>query len=257
MSETGRPLRVEMRTTFQDVLLVTFAVAPEALRARLPSPVRPRVIHGQSFVSIVIASMRAMRPGVLPEIAGVSAYQVVYRAVAELQGRGGEIRRGVFFLRSDCNDAMLSWLGNRLSHFRFHYFHPSAVSLFEREGEVLASVRTRDGVGDLLVHAAAGPDGLQSPCEGPFASAREEHDELVNLFDAFSVDEERVSVMSIERQAWVTERLRTRGWFSAFFRESGRALINGELVSVLRIRECAYVWHPVFELERARLEAID
>ena len=60
-------LPLPMRAVFQDLLLVTYAVPPAGLAALLPSKVHPYERDGKAFISIVVANIRGMRPGVLPE----------------------------------------------------------------------------------------------------------------------------------------------------------------------------------------------
>ena len=246
-----------MRTVFQDLLLVTYAVDFDALAALLPPAVWPwRDDCGRAFVSIVVANMRGMRPAPLPESLGSNAYQIVYRAVVELRGRDGTRRRGVFFLRSDCNDPVLSFFGNRMTEFRFHYFHTGAVGLYQRGDELLASVETVDGGGDLVVHARdLGPaDGLP-PADG-FADVAAEKRDLVELFHAFAHDPDRGLIydMEIERGDWAIRRLDVADDFSAFFEEGPFDVATGRMASALYIRECAYIWRPVVALPVADFE---
>ena len=188
-----------MRTVFQDLLLVTWAVDPGALAALLPGPIVPHVDGGgRAYVSIVIANMRGMRPAPVPEALGSNAYQIVYRAVVET---GDDRRRGVFFLRSDCNDPALSYVGNRMTEFRFHHFRTSSIGLYQRGRDLLASVETRDGRGDLVVHARdVGPAERLPPAEG-FASVADEKRALVELFHAYAHDPARGVVYDMESSA--------------------------------------------------------
>ncbi|MBO0791469.1 MAG: DUF2071 domain-containing protein, partial [Ktedonobacteraceae bacterium] len=132
MSASINRLPITMKTTFQDVLLLTYAVPPPLLAELLPAYIHPYIHNHMSYISIVVGNMRGMRPGVLPEFLGTNYYQIVYRAVVCLRDLEGHERRGVFFLRSDSNDPVMSYFGNRLTEFRFHYFHTGAIALFQR-----------------------------------------------------------------------------------------------------------------------------
>ena len=254
-----RRLPLLMRTVFQDLLLVTYAVEPAALAALLPPAVRPWTRGGRALVSIVIANMRGMRPAPLPEALGSNAYQVVYRAIVtpHTDGDNGRPARGVFFLRSDCNDPVLSFFGNRMTEFRFHYFHTGAIGLYRGQGDdLLASVETRDCGGDLVVHARdLGPAEEHPPADAAlWPDVAAEKRDLVELFHAYAHDPERGLLydMEIERGDWAIRRLDDPdtlgdGVFSAFFEEGPFTPDTARLVSNLYIRECAYVWKPVVE----------
>ena len=161
----------------------------------------------------------------------------------------------MFFLRSDCNDPVLSLFGNRLTEFRFHYFHTSAISLYRRDRDLLAGVETRDKGGDLVLHLAdEGPMEATPPADG-FVDAADEKRCLVELFHAYAADEQLGVVydMEIERGDWRPTRLRLVDGFSAFFEEGPFTPATARPVSHLYIRECAYVWKPTTRLPLSSL----
>jgi hypothetical protein len=65
---------------------------------------------------VVIADLEAMRPSFLPRPLGFDFTQVVYRAI--VTSPTGE--RGVHFLRSDADSALMAAAGSLLSNFHFH-----------------------------------------------------------------------------------------------------------------------------------------
>jgi uncharacterized protein YqjF (DUF2071 family) len=255
--QQGRRLPFAMRTVFQDLLMLTYAVAPDRLAAQLPPWIHPFVHEcGDSYVSIIVGNMRGMRAGVLPEFLGTNYYQIVYRAVVRLRdAESGEDRPGVFFLRSDSNDPVMSYFGNLLTEFRFHYFHTGAIGLFRRGGEVLVTVQTQDRGGDLVMHLRDDGDaGRWPPAEG-FATVWQEKQLLVELFHAFAHDAARdvVHDLEIERGEWHLSRLRLADGFSAFFEEGPFTAMDARPVSHLYIRECSYVWKPMTSIGTGRL----
>jgi hypothetical protein len=244
-----------MRTTFQDLVLLTFRIRPDDLAALLPPPIHPTVVGGWSFVSIVIASMRGMRVSGVPEFLGAHAYQIVYRAVAEVRTPDGIVTPGVHFLRSDCNDPVLSLFGNKLTEFRFHYFRTSAIGLFRKADRLLASVQSSDGAGDLVASFLdLGPSAVLPAADG-FDSIEHEHRVLVELFHAFAFDSETNTVldMEIERGSWETRRLEVGDLFTAFFTESRPGTLSGAPCSALAISECEYLWKPMRSIPIAHL----
>jgi hypothetical protein len=236
-----------MQTVFQDLLLLTYAVSPERLAALLPPPIHPYVRNGRSYISIVIGNMRGMRPGIVPEFLGTNYYQIVYRAVVQLCRPDGQVLPGVFFLRSDSNDPIMSYFGNRLSEFRFHYFHTGAIALFAREDDLLITVETRDKGGDLVAHARdLGPAVGMAPAEG-FVSIADEKETLVQLFHAYAYDPERRVIydLEIERGEWLLHRLELQEHFAAYFMESPFDAACSTPASHVYTRECSYIWKPM------------
>ena len=255
MTTAAHRLPLTMRTTFQDVLLVTYAIPPQALAAMLPTKIHPYVRGDQSFISIVIANMRGMRPHPLPEALGTNYYQIVYRAVVRLRMLSGQERAGVFFLRSDANDPLMSFFGNRLTEFRFHYFHTGAISLFSRQDELLTTVETLDRGGDIVLHHRdLGPAVEHPPAEG-FVDVADEQQTLVQLFHAYAYDPaRRVGYdLEFERGEWHMHRLGMLDGFSAFFDESPFSTARARPVSHVYIRDCAYVWKPMTAISEDEL----
>ncbi len=248
-------LPISMRTVFQDLLLLTFAVPPAALAAQLPAPIFPYVRDGQSFISIVVGNMRGMRLAGVPAFLGTNYYQIVYRAVVELHDQDGQRHPGVFFLRSDSNDPVMSFFGNRLTEFRFHYFHTGAIALFTRAAERLVSVATADGGGDLVALLQdRGPAEEGAPCPG-FASVADEQATLVQLFHAYAYDEIKGVVydLEIERGDWRMRRLEMRDYFAAFFQERPFVASETHPVACVAIQECQYLWKPMRAIPMAQL----
>jgi uncharacterized protein YqjF (DUF2071 family) len=232
---------------FQDLLLLTYAVAPEGLAALLPPCVFPFVHAGSSYISIVVGNLRGMRPGPVPEFLGTNYYQIVYRAVVLLRGRDGTERPGVFFLRSDSNDLVMSYFGNLLTEFRFHYFHTGAIGLFRRDEDFLVTVQTADKRGDLVMHLHRRGPAADWPAAPVFRTVQQEKETLVELFHAFAFDAARGVVydLEIERGEWHLDRLELVDSFSAFFEEEPFTERGARPLSHLYIRECAYVWKPM------------
>lgn len=253
-------LPFRMRTVFQDCLLITYAVDLETLAALLPPTIYPFERNGEGFISIVVANMRGMRPALLPvEAMGVHSYQIVYRVVVRLRTCDGIERPGVFFLRSDCNDPILSRVGNRLTEFKFHFFRSSAINLYRSGNNLLAGVETRDAAGDLVLHLRDDGPIESTPPADPFTSVEEEKQRLVQLFNAFAHDNEKgvVHDMGIERGDWQCHRLTLMDGFSAFFQEGPFDAATARPVSHLYIRECAYVWKPTIAIPLASLRTRD
>jgi uncharacterized protein YqjF (DUF2071 family) len=252
---TTHRLPLTMKTVFQDLFLLTYAVPPEGLAALLPPPIHPYVRDGLSYISIVVGNMRGMRPAPTPEFLGVNYYQIVYRAVVRLRGQDGEERPGVFFLRSDSNDPVMSYFGNKLTEFRFHYFHTGAINLIRRSDSLLISAETRDKAGDLVTHLRTlGPADALPPADG-FSSVRDEKETLVQLFHAYAHDPARNVVydLEIERGEWHLQRLELLDAFSGFFMERPFHAPAARPVSMIYIRECSYIWKPMIEIPVERL----
>jgi hypothetical protein len=163
----------------------------------------------------------------------------------------------VFFLRSDSNDPVMSFFGNHLTEFRFHYFHTGAISLIERQPDALISVQTRDKQGDLVAHLVNHGEAAALPPAPGFATVAEEKDLLVQLFHAYAYDANREIVydLEIERGNWDIRRLELRDAFSAFFSETPFTAATASPLSHLSIQECSYIWKPMIPIDVETLQS--
>jgi uncharacterized protein YqjF (DUF2071 family) len=250
MTDDVRSLPFALKTVFQDLFLLSFAVDPDRLNALLPAPIHPLMVDGRAFVSIVVGNMRGMRPALTPEVLGFRYYQIVYRALVCLKGKDGQVRPGVFFLRSDVNNPLVGFFGNQFTEFRFQYYRTGMVNLFQRADDFLLSVETEDKGGDLVFHLKDRGDALQLPPQAGFSSVQEEKKTLVELFHAFAYDEKSGQILDleIEREEWNLRRLECQDHFSAFFSENPFTRTQAAPDSMLYIRECHYLWKPMVRL---------
>ncbi len=257
MTADAHRLPLTMKTVFQDLFLLTYAVRPESLAALLPPCVFPYVRGEDSFISVVVGNMRGMRPGVLPEFLGTHYYQIVYRAVVRLRGRDGVERPGVFFLRSDSNDPVMAYFGNRLTEFRFHYFHTSAIGLFQHANDFLITAQTEDKGGDLVMHLQQQGAAEEAPPAPGFSTVLEEKETLVELFHAFAIDspKEVLYDLEIERGEWHLVRLKLTDSFCAFFEEAPFTCRDARPLSHLYIRECSYTWKPMTAIKCSEVQS--
>jgi len=230
---------VPMRTVFRHCFLVNFALRPDVLASRLPDHVRPDVHDGWSYLSIVITEMERMRPAFLPRALGITYTQVVYRAVV-LCGR----ERGVCFVRSDADSALMVLAGNALTFFRFYR---AAVTWSFSHGITRFSLRPRGG-------EAAGVDAEydlneathEMPATSRFTTLDGAQRFLTELHIAFGTKRRdgMIDAVRLQRSDWRSSVVRDRlGSYEAM--TSGVLFGPGEaeLDSVFYVERLNYHWH--------------
>jgi uncharacterized protein YqjF (DUF2071 family) len=234
---------ISMHTVFRECFLVNFAIKPEALRPLIPEPIELDLHQGEAYLSIVIAKMDGMRPAFLPRTLGVTYNQVVYRVVVRAPKSG---ERGVCFLRSDADNALMSIAGDWLTFFRFHI---SPIKM-KRAGHLLSvdlTAAPRDRAG---IHAAYDLASARRtlPPSSRFASFDEAKEFLVQLFAAFSYDPltNELSVVHIHRGEWNIDAVNDqRAVYEWMQRGPHFNTQNARLDSILYVREIPYTWHPL------------
>lgn len=100
--------------------LFTFQSPPEWAEAILPPELAPVTHNGNAFWNIVVCHVDRMRPPGFPGWAGVSYWHVAYRLYVEFAPPGEAPIQGLYFLRSDCSNPLMTAAGNVMTDFRFH-----------------------------------------------------------------------------------------------------------------------------------------
>lgn len=127
-------------------ILVNFQVAPEALRAVLPTPLEPKLVRGVGIGGICLIRLREIRPRLVPKAFGIGSENAAHRIAVTLPD-GGE---GVFIPRRDTSSRLNTLAGGRL--------FPGQHSLADfrvREEDGRYEVRVEDPAGALLLSVTA------------------------------------------------------------------------------------------------------
>lgn len=233
---------IPMQTVFRECFLVNFAVKPEALAQLVPWPIQLDLASGMAYLSIVIAKMDKMRPAFLPRELGISYLQVVYRVVV----RSPRGERGVYFVRSDANNPLMSLAGDWLTFFRFHH---SQIRMERADKLVNFDLEARPG-DHANIHAAYDLSTATEtmPKSSAFSSLEQAKEFLVQLFAAFSYDplEDRVSVVRIERGEWNVKVLAdSEACYEWMQHGTALSSATSRLDSIFYVRDLPYLWHTL------------
>lgn len=95
--------------------------SPEAeIRSYLPPMFEPVTYNGFGFWSVVVSHIDSMRPSILPKFFGISYWHAAYRIYVRFHPKNGAPIEGLYFLRSDCDNEIMSMMGNTVTDFNFH-----------------------------------------------------------------------------------------------------------------------------------------
>lgn len=147
--------------------LFAYRAPAEAMRRILPTPLEPLTRGGCAFWNVVVCQVRGMRPKGFPALVGVSYWHVAYRLYVRLPLPSGEAVEGLYFVRSDCDHALMSLAGNLLTDFRFH---TAPISVRATPDAVEIQVASRDAPAHARLVSSAAP--MLAP-GSPFGSPQE------------------------------------------------------------------------------------
>lgn len=132
--------------------LFTYRAPVETVRELLPRPLEPVTRGPYAFWNIVVCHINSMRPKHFPAFVGVDYWHLAYRLYARLPLASGETIEGLYFLRSDCDQHLMTLVGNLLTDFHFHTarFHVQQgaddLEIWLDSSDVPAHVRLLPGV---------------------------------------------------------------------------------------------------------------
>lgn len=149
-------------------VLLAYRVPKRTVEHLVPSGLR-LVARGEwAFWNVVASRIEAMRPIGLPAWCGLSYNHVAYRLYVSALGTDAPVE-GLFFVRSDADNAFIASTGNLLSDFRFHR---SRIEFCATNDETNLKVQSAEAPAEL--HAI--PTTVESavPMESPCFSSRPE-----------------------------------------------------------------------------------
>src|SRR5919204_5757200 len=94
-------------------ILANFRVDATVLARLLPSPFRPKLVHGAGMAGVCLIRLKDIRPRFLPSFLGISSENAAHRIAVEWD-EGGRRREGVFIPRRDTSSWLNTLAGGRL-----------------------------------------------------------------------------------------------------------------------------------------------
>lgn len=93
-------------------ILVNYRVEPDVLARLLPTPFRPKLVHGSGMAGVCLIRLKHIRPKFLPAFLGISSENAAHRIAVEWD-ENGETKEGVFIPRRDTSSKINTLLGGR------------------------------------------------------------------------------------------------------------------------------------------------
>jgi hypothetical protein len=241
-----------------ECLLLSYRAPAESVRHLVPRGLDLVTRGGFAFWNVVACTVQNMRPAWMPEWCGVSYHHVAYRLHVQARTATGDgTLRGLYFVRSDADSALVGRLGNLLTDFQFH---PARVELSTRDGVLTVAVQERgetpdprDGepagaAGDAIarvmvdgnVDAATLADG------SPFASVAEAERVLRYAPLGLSVDLDgrylKLAEVVRDEAAWSERPVRVLESHFRFFDALGLEKSDVQLERATRVAPIEYRW---------------
>ena len=147
--------------------LFVYRTPAVAARALLPRPLNLVTRDGFAFWNIVVCQIGALRPAGWPAAVGLGYWHVAYRLHVRAQPQDGAPVEGLWFLRSDCDSALVAAGGNLVTDFCFHH---ATIEVAETDRTVAGKITAHGGDAQFHLNRKTTP---QLAAGSPFASVEE------------------------------------------------------------------------------------
>lgn len=158
-----------IRGTINRRILVNYRVDPHVLAKVLPSPFRPKLIHGVGMAGICLIRLKHIRPRYLPGFLGISSENAAHRFAVEWD-QDGQVHQGVYIPRRDTSSRLNALVGGRLFPGVHHH---ARFQVREQEGRYSVILDSDDGKTHVAVEGSIAPE---LPRNSVFASLQEASD---------------------------------------------------------------------------------
>lgn len=152
---------------FSACVLLAYRTPAAAVAPLVPPGLRLATKGEWAFWNVVACSIARMRPAGVPEVLGISYDQTAYRLYVEAETRESGPVRGLYFVRSDAGNRLVTVPGNALTAFRFH---AAPVRVRQCGERVTATAQGKGSFMDLAVQSASDHEIPSNSC---FESADE------------------------------------------------------------------------------------
>lgn len=120
----------------------------------LPPQLEPVQYNNYSFWNVVVCQVKNMRPQLCLLPMGITYWHVAYRVYVRVRPRENENIEGLYFLRSDCNNSLISMVGNLLTDFNFH---TAKVSVHENDQSINISIASQGSNDQAIINKVEQP----------------------------------------------------------------------------------------------------
>lgn len=233
---------------FDHCLVLTYAVRPAAVQPLLPPGLELDLYEGHAFLAVALVQTRNLRPAGFPSWMGRDFFLSGYRIFTRFPLPDGRRLRGLRILRSDTDKRSMKWVGNALTHYRYHHCKAD----LRAHGETMSvRIESDDGQSDLEVDAALN-EATSPPPGSPFpdlATARKYAGPLPFTFD---YEPATHSIIAIEgqRQGWTPRPVKVDVRRLSFLEKPMLRAADPVLANAFYVRDLPYRWkrgvrHPV------------
>ena len=221
---------------FEHSLVLTFAVPRAELAALLPAPLVPDTFADDwGFLAVALVQTRHLRPKGFPAWLGQDFFLIGYRAFVRYPSPTGKRLRGLYILRSETDKRRMTFLGNLMTHYRYH-----TVDIAQQHKTNRLRIESQQANFHVTL-APSAPD-VPLPALSPFATWAEARRFAGPLPFTFSADAAAGTMLIVEgvREHWQPQPVAVESYKVGLFEQLGFSQLR--LANAFAVRDIAYSW---------------
>jgi uncharacterized protein YqjF (DUF2071 family) len=224
---------------FERVVALSFAFPEGILRPLVPRGLEIDTYEGFGFITVAMVWTKNLRPAGFPTFLGQDFLLAGYRIFTRLND-GRRRLRGLKIIRSETDRRRMVWLGNLMTHYRYHYVK---VETHEAYGQTRVQMSRADGTPTLDLAFASANDGSSLPEGSPFGDWKAARRFAGPMPFTFSdEDEDTFVVIEGSRQDWVPHPVSVKEWRVALFDETPLSETKPILANAFCVNGVSYRW---------------
>ncbi len=230
----NHPFAVE--AFFESSLVLTFAVAKEALQSLIPPCLTLDTFQDKwAFVAVAMVQTKDLRPKGFPTFMGNDFFLIGYRVFVRYTNKDGKNLRGLYILKSETDKKKMEFMGNLFTHYKYT---TTDITKTEKENSIeISSIHS-----NFKISISKATENISLPEHSPFIDWKDARRFAGPLPFTFTFNKETNEVLLIEgvRQNWKPEPVQVID-FSFEFIDSFK-FENAVLANAFEIKNIPYCW---------------
>jgi hypothetical protein len=234
---------IPVKAHFQFSLVLAYAFPADFLSFLLPPGLTLDTYENFGFLAIALVQTRRLRPAFMPRFMGQNFFLSGYRIfVRHHNADTGRNLRGLRIVRSDTNNKIMAFFGNRLTHYNYT---TAKVNWSRTDEQLDIQIRTPNARADLNVSADLKSIPAPLPDSSPFPDLKTARRHAGPLPFTFDYEPQTHSIIQIEgvRTDWDPKPIQVDVRQATFFNhppfDTGPA---PRLANAFLIEEIPYLW---------------
>ena len=228
---------------FECSLVLTYAVPQTELRGMIPPCLTLDTFADEwGFVAVALVQTKDLRPTGLPRFLGKDFFLIGYRIFVRYTTRAGKRLRGLYILKSETDNKIMTGLGSLFSKYRY-----TTTDIRQTTNGTIKTITSQQSGLHIAIDTDVEPEATLPP-GSPFSTQKEARRFAGPLPFTFSYNPETKAVLMVKgmRENWEPTPVQVLRADVSFLENIG--LKNSQLANAFTIENIPYHW------ERGRME---